>query len=116
MSTISERVARADVADVLNLAADLIQERGHHKGWYIDPSGAVCLRGAIILAVDPYCDMSKHDPEWLIPAGARPALVRIGRHIFRTTGVLSSAEWNDRDETTPADVVAVLREAARAGT
>jgi hypothetical protein len=87
------------VADVLNVAADLIERDGWCQGYFTDPLGRRCVDGAI-------CATSTMLPttHWTDRAAARSALLLwLGeRHI----------DWNDAPGRTQAEVVAALRAAA----
>lgn len=101
-------------AEVLNGAADRIEEFGHYKGDYGDDpwnskTCRVCLWGALYAAVagDPFAEVGYDDVPVLRPVvGALLNMLNIG-HGFEL------GEWNDAPERTPEDVVGLLREAAK---
>jgi hypothetical protein len=84
-------------AEVLEKAADVIDERGHCKGKLIDSSGRVCITGAICFAINGY-------------AGGRP-VGGITQYLHAVIGrdVIS---WNDAPERTAAEVTSTMRAVA----
>lgn len=100
-------------AEVLNGAADEIEERGHYKGDLGDPAlppeiTPVCLIGALcaVLRGNPFKEM-------VIPHNLRAAIDEAAeRH---DDGEISGSivDWNDAPERTADDVITVLREAAK---
>jgi hypothetical protein len=100
-----------NTSEILAKAADLIEERGHWKGWYCGPNGELCARGAMYIAVGVVPPM---DPEGVwqgYPEHGRvaDATSRLDSHVGSLT-----ERWNDATERTPAQVVTALRGAARA--
>jgi hypothetical protein len=93
------------VADVLDRAADVIVERGHHKRNYVGLDGSVCAVGAIRVAI----------------AGGPVSPLRIDQFdTYRSAQAWASdvvgspiSRWNDAPERTAGEVIAALREAAR---
>jgi hypothetical protein len=83
-------------SDILNRAAEIMLERGHHKGDFVDPdTGRVCLYGAF----DAACN------ELNAPY--------IGAHyIAKAIDGAHIPVWNDRPETTEAMAIGVLHDAA----
>lgn len=103
-----------NTSEILAKAADLIEQRGHWKGWYCGPNGELCFRGAIYaaLGLEFYPDDGARD--WpsgfalVVTAGnAEGAALR-----FVPGG--NTATWNDADATTAAEVRNALRAAAEA--
>lgn len=102
-------------SETLNLAADLIEERGWARGnCAMQTTGPTCLEGAIGAAINastrpPYtCDSS---PSVLVygysEIHAHPAYKAIVEHL----GVVGWV-WNDSRSRTQAEVIAVLRATA----
>jgi hypothetical protein len=99
----------AEPAKLLLKAADLIEERGHCKWVTCDDLGRLCLRGALRAA-----ESGGQDTSWWT---AGDMALRADAIIRRTLGDESvdgdaSAEWNNADGRTPAEVVAKLRAVA----
>jgi hypothetical protein len=94
------------VADVLDRAADVIVERGHHKGSYEGWDGTVCAGGALRVAITgkPFTRFT----------GAGEAVTYMSARD-RLCDLLGSpiARWNDAPDRTADEVIAALREAAR---
>jgi hypothetical protein len=107
-------------SEVLNRAADLIEERGWAQGpawdWYGDGS-ALCLEGAIGIAAGIPTESTTWQPHNECPAGVAvreylglaavapyPRTVRDGSQPLWT--------WNDEATRTAAEVIEVLRAAA----
>jgi hypothetical protein len=94
----------------LQQAADLIAQRGHHKGDYIcGDTGAVCALGAIQLAAYGFT-LS------LFGGTCPPATTDLTLEVTR----LLEAEvgdnvptWNDHPDTTAEDVILALKKAAQ---
>jgi len=100
-----------NTSDILNRAADLIDERGHWKGWYCGPNGQLCARGAMYIAAGV---VPPSEPEGVWSGdcdheAVNAATKRLDAHV----GVLTE-RWNDLDATTAADVTDALRGAAEA--
>lgn len=108
-------------SEILTRAADLIEERGHAKDWYCDESGALCIVGAMCAAVgiepEPYTATDGTEEGWST-WGSNWQQVRAAQERFERLAGLpvghDAPSWNDREETTGAEVVAKLREAAEA--
>lgn len=99
--------APATVPEVLARAADIIQQRGWHQGWFIDrDTGAVCCVGAIRIAggltATPIYDRDAAAHDLVLNARSR-----MFGHLKRSVSV-----WNDEPGRTQAEVVAALRAAA----
>jgi len=100
-----------NVSDVLNKAADLIEERGWAQGAYENASGGLCVLGAIRKAADL-------DPPMIIAGVSLDAACAFNRHIGADNLV---GDWNDAEGRTSGEVVAIFRavaviEAAREST
>lgn len=89
--------APATAADVLNAAADLIEENGWCQGWSEDSLGRHCTLGAVAA-------VGKPEPAEVITNAVE--------HLRRATGVVGVASWNDEDGRTKEEVVETLRKAA----
>lgn len=111
-------------SETLNLAADLIEERGWNgieqseDQWGLKPGSPVCLEGALIAATETprdrlmltYCEWANICPagaavrEYLGLGQAKERLdIAYGKRLY---------EWNDAPGRTAAEVVEVLRAAA----
>lgn len=84
------------VADTLDLAADLIEERGWCRNAYADDSGRVCAYQALFLAGE-VCEAAQ-----------------AAQAFRRATGEVSITHWNDQVAFDQADVVNHLHKAAEA--
>lgn len=108
-----------NTAEILNKAADVIEERGWHKGDFVssvgfDGSGCVCVLGAINVAVGevPYAVFEIGDRDERTDA-ARVLAEYLGL-VLRDGDVTEVGDrWNDAEGRTKDEVVAALREAAR---
>lgn len=110
------------VPEVLRRAVQVLDERGHYKGWYVDPDGgAVCASGACAVAagLELYPIESDHEPEPAAPAGSVDAEAVWRRAEDTLCMFLERAEvsggvpdWNDRYERTLDEVRAALLGAA----
>lgn len=108
-------VSPAEVADVLDKAADIIDRNGHHKGYLYDEEradGGLLLKccpvdvvGAINIAV---FDM----PRW--PAEDHPSspIAQAAVLALQETVGKPAAGWNDEDERTGEDAITSLWETA----
>ena len=98
-------IATESWRDVLLRAADLIIERGHCKFVQQDQLGRLCLHGALSIAA--------HGKPYEFTQEASRAVCQylrsVGEHIPHDA---CAAAWNNVDERTPEQVVAVLRAAA----
>lgn len=110
-------------SEVLNKAADLIEQRGHSHGRYIDIDGAVCALGAVRVAcgapvvpkyvgVGYMLDMSAVDADVNGMMTARRALLcYLNEHADDYDPVFDSIpKWNDRNDA--ETVINALRSAA----
>lgn len=100
------------VADILTGAADAIETRGHHKGWYVGPCGELCVAGAVYVAAGMEPQFERTPEGWPdyradLDIAARKALLALSRHITAT-----AVAWNDHPDRTQEEVVATLRAAA----
>lgn len=94
-------------AEILAKSADVIVERGWHRGNYKDPHGsAVCLLGAISVAAgeEPHVIGS---PE--APAEAAAAIIAFEDWLGSD---MDLADWNDEIAEDADEVITALREAA----
>lgn len=106
-------VAWAEVADLLDAAADELVRRGWCQGYNgddgSDPDGCrVCADGALYAATtgDPWPDPADSDSNRLLRLHAR----RVLREVADAPAVTS---WNDTKGRTAEQVVAAVRQAAR---
>jgi hypothetical protein len=93
------------VAEVLDQAADLIEHRGHAHDMYQAPSGALCARGAVRMAVFGGVCFPDHPDD---------AAVSLYYAACRSLGAVVDVPittWNDGH--TQAEVIGGLRRAAR---
>jgi hypothetical protein len=104
-------------SEVLNKAADLIEERGWSQGtgWHtaLADSVPVCAEGGIWCATET--DNNRRDYAALRAAkGAFRAYLtdRFPEHIHPNAGCVIGWSWNDDPERTAAEVIEVLRAAA----
>lgn len=89
------------VRQILGIAADLIDTRGHAKGIFATNDGRLCTLGAIRQA-GIALDMSPY--ETTLAAGALR-----GYLITDFGGAITVAQWNDMEERSKENVVATLR-------
>ena len=96
--SVIERERVVTDADVLNRAAELIEERGWCQHSYHGSGGTLCAEGAIFEAISEFGlpRYSHHVSTW----------------IDRPFAPKSLPFWNDRPERTREEVVAKLRELA----
>ena len=105
-----------NVSDTLNLAADLIEERGWTKGgddgdpWGEAPGTPLCIEGGIMAALGlrklDVFGTPKEEQEFR----TCPAFAAVAEHIRLTYRHLYA--WNDAPERTANEVVEVLRATA----
>ena len=103
-----------NTADILDKAADLIEQRGWAQGYFVDHRGGLCARGAIYAAcgMEPDPDPHVRIVEW---PGWNPADPAWDALCQLDTAVDDFAEmWNDAPERTKEEVVSALRAAAQA--
>ena len=101
----------SSVAEVLNLAADLIEEHGHWKGrafergiphWRFE-DGGMCISGAVYLAAYRLAGL----PERRFPEVGNTSSAALHAEIG---GPID--KWNDAPERTQEEAVEMLRRAA----
>lgn len=101
-----------NTADILDRAADLIEERGWHQGWYVNDCGQLCIRGAMLVAVGiepPQKDMPWPDHSGEANASWQEATDEMDEYLDDL-----AERWNDAPERTKEEVVSTLRAAAQA--
>ena len=103
-STTHPPTPTASVRQILGIAADLIDTRGHAKGIFATADGCLCTLGAIRQA-GIALDMSPY--ETTLAAGALR-----GHLITDFGGAITVAQWNDMEERSKDDVVTTLRAVA----
>ena len=91
------------IADVLERAADYIDQHGWCQDEYADDSGRVCAAGAISA-------ITEGSPERFAPLSMRLAL----SNAVEDLGFTGIADWNDALGRTQAEVTAKIREVAAA--
>lgn len=99
-----------ETAEILNKAADVIAERGWHRGAYENPhDGGVCAMGAMCVAAG----LPPRAIAISCEAEALDDVFEAERHLRRFLGA-GVTEWNDEIAENPDEVAAALREAAKA--
>ncbi len=108
----------ATVADVLDAAADHIQQHGWAQGSYRTPDGCCCARGAIAVTRGDYDGCVNADD-----VDAEKALEELGDYLVehdlvdvseddRGQGVCPIITWNDEPGRTADEVIGTLRRVA----
>lgn len=100
-----------NTSDVLNRAADLIEERGWAKGegWYQgDDSASLCLEGGIQAALGIRDEDYESDDEFR----SCPAYKAVASYLGLSRRDQYVYDFNDNDGRTQAEVVEVLRASA----
>jgi hypothetical protein len=112
-----------NVSDILSKAADIIEQRGHCKGWYFGPDGSCCMRGAIILAADPdFPPISEAEAvarkaagdDLFIHPDAASTFRKLDNFVRRNSISFDAVSWQDAEERSGKQVVSTLRAAAEA--
>lgn len=103
-----------NTADILDKAADLIDQRGLAKGWFCGPGGTLCAAGGIYAALGAEPQPAGVDYEgW---PGWNVSLIqpydRAWTALYEHLGGCGIGSWND--VRTKEEVVTTLRAAARA--
>jgi hypothetical protein len=94
-------------------AAQILQARGHAKGWFVDDNGCVCAMGALLAATGTDPAIVPDDGIVDYSPAVRFLSDRLWVAIDDPDPVERIAEWNDQPERTQAEVVAALLSAAR---
>jgi hypothetical protein len=104
--------------DVFEKAADLIKEKGHAKGVYVDSKGCVCALGALGVTLGVKFVPKSFDPN-PHPEKFSPDLMNYGNYLgefFRdwegANGWTLVYNWNDDPETTAEQAERLLRDCA----
>jgi hypothetical protein len=104
--------------EVFEKAADLIKERGHTKGVYVDSEGCVCTLGALGVTLGVKFVHKSFDPN-PHPEHFSLDLMNYGEYLgefFKDwegrNGWSFVHVWNDDDDTTSEDAQRLLRECA----
>jgi hypothetical protein len=112
----AEAVAWAEVARLLNTAADELERRGWCQGDFgddgSDPDGCrVCLDGALYAATtgSPFPDPADSYGNQVLRFRARELI----REAARISSIATVTGWNDRRGRTAEQVIAAVRQAAR---
>jgi hypothetical protein len=100
-------------AQLLNRAADILDERGWFQGNYVGATGCVCALGARHLAVTEL-DGNPTRATFATGAEFETALDRI-YGALQTDSTDGIADWNDAEGRTKEEVQELLRRAAKAG-
>ncbi|MGZ4521036.1 MAG: DUF6197 family protein [Mycobacteriaceae bacterium] len=95
-------------SEVLNKAADLIQERGWGQGIW-DAGPALCLEGGILAALGHPCDLTTVRP-WF--AGKCPAFDAVCDYLQIDFPAAMPWQWNDTVAEDASEVIEVLRACA----
>ncbi len=101
-------------SDVLDRAADLMEERGWYRGFFISDDGAVCHLGAIYAAAGRHVHRQSTGGTWFRVIDDRVDEPR--RAVYwdcMAIGEASIPAWNDIRCQSKDEAVAKLREAAR---
>lgn len=104
--------APTTVAEVLEQAADRIEERGWTQGAYLRTDGTCCARGAIRLTLGGEVGENFDEDKLYVSDGGdfECDVIWTLHHELDT----SLMEWNDDPERTADEVIALLREVAAA--
>ena len=101
------------VAGLLEKAADVIEAHGHAKGVLHNSAGEYCAMGAMYVAMGYSFEI--YDESVLFHHSRLGELLRaeeaLAHHLGRLTCDIPS--WNDREETTGADVIEAMRLTAK---
>lgn len=109
-------------SEILEKAADVINERGWTQGREVDRTGAVCLRGALRMAAGATIDLKWYGADGVHPFMTGPEHPRPSeytRAIERVMGLLEHEvinlmpAWNDEQGRTKDEVITVLQHAAK---
>lgn len=102
-----------NTSEILTRAGDLIEERGHWKGWYCGPNGELCIRGAIFAAtgIEP---KERDDFAWIEETIHADAAELAEAFAHRAAPGHNIVAFNDAADTTAVEVCNVLRGAAEA--
>lgn len=110
-----------NTSEILDKAADLIEQRGHAKRRHVTASGCLCAAGAMFAAVGMEPDHKQFETErWAGYTPERSDRVKEVFDWFRSwldrTGIDSEdpVHWNDMQARSKAEVVSTLRRAAEA--
>lgn len=101
-----------NTSEILDKAADLIEQRGHHKGWYCGDDGSLCATGALLAAAGMEPEPRESANPWSTYDDERWDAADAAWKVLDKVVNDHSPNWNDRAERTAAEVVAKLREAA----
>lgn len=99
--------------EVLQRAKDYLMEKGWHKGSFLDeglPGNAACAVGAVMMA-DSSSDLDAHEP--FLFSAAQSLYPERTPATFKEAAMRPVAAFNDHEDTTFNDVMAVYDEAIR---
>lgn len=94
-------------AEIAELAASVISERGHCKHTMEDNNGALCMFGGIHKAAS--MSVNVHDTSIITVTGQMQI---VAEAVCRHLDIDDIPTWNDREETTGEDVVLALKHVA----
>jgi hypothetical protein len=94
-------------SEVLDLAADLIEERGWVQGTGWEGSGALCLEGGIAAAAGT--QRWSNGMVNTVALHQCPAYIAVAEHLNRDAVLW---QWNDAEGRTAEEVITVLRAAS----
>lgn len=110
-----------NTADILDKAADLIEERGHAKRVHVTKRGCLCSAGAMYAAagIEPVQGQRAPDSWQTWRAELDYDVMRaydwFGDWLKRSgVDITDAVQWNDKVKRTKEEVVSTLRAAAEA--
>jgi hypothetical protein len=107
-------VTALTVPDVLRRAEQVVAERGHHKGWYIDDNRErVCMMGACAVAIGMIPDPKDDDKQRWAGNWTKWSLFMKVWDAVKLTVEVEPSRYNDAEERTEAEVRAALLAAAQ---
>lgn len=107
-----------DTAQLLDAAADELELRGHRKQYVGDPDTPKCILGAISFAS---CGDTHHLWDIEVQEASRKVVAYLGLRVLHTGPIPFDnshqqllADWNNRDEREPFEVIDACRHTAKA--
>lgn len=91
-----------EISHILLKAADYIEKHGHIKGKLWDNYGRVCAIGAVGKVADDH---------FFVKRDSQEALIRLEAAVGGVCNI-GIAEWNNKPERTPEEVIAKFKEVA----
>jgi hypothetical protein len=110
-----------NTSEVLNTAADLLEERGWRPGDWGGPGSTLCLEGGILaaLGIDHFRALNQADTMSVFEFWACPAYRAVADHLGMDVSLTKGRQpaeplwqWNDGKGRTAAEVIEVLRACA----